>query len=185
MASPTQWLWVWVVSGSWWWTGRPGVLQFMRLQRVGHDWVTELNWVSYDPYRKKKKTKDSSNSSSLSKWICHLRYTSKHTCMQTQINNTEKFPNILLSLIHFVFSRVSAFRWLNQTQTRSFISVGNKSLFWSFFKKIQPVFFTELTFGQCLLLCFSDFPIVIAFYFKYQANFIQIVKFNNMLPTAC
>ena len=44
MASPTQWAWVWVNSGSWWWTGRPGVLQFMGSQRVGHDWVTELNW---------------------------------------------------------------------------------------------------------------------------------------------
>ena len=39
----TQWTWVWVNSGSWWWTGRPGVLQFMRWQRVGHGWVTELN----------------------------------------------------------------------------------------------------------------------------------------------
>ena len=45
MASPTQWIWVWVDSRSWWWTGRPGVLQFMGLQRVGHDWVTELNWT--------------------------------------------------------------------------------------------------------------------------------------------
>ena len=45
MASPTRWTWVWVDPGSWWWTGRPGVLQFMGLQRVGHDWVTELNWV--------------------------------------------------------------------------------------------------------------------------------------------
>ena len=36
---------VWVNSGSWWWTGRPGVLQFMGSQRVGHDWVTELNWT--------------------------------------------------------------------------------------------------------------------------------------------
>ena len=45
MASPTQWTWVWVNSGSWWWTGRPGVLQFMGSQRVGHDWVTELNWT--------------------------------------------------------------------------------------------------------------------------------------------
>ena len=35
--------WVWVNSRSWWWTGRPGVLQFMGSQRVGHDWVTELN----------------------------------------------------------------------------------------------------------------------------------------------
>ena len=42
MASPTQWTWVWVDSGSWWWTGRPGVLQFMWSQRTGHDRATEL-----------------------------------------------------------------------------------------------------------------------------------------------
>ena len=45
MASPAQWTWVWVNSGSWWWTGRPGVLWFMGSQRVRHDWVTELNWI--------------------------------------------------------------------------------------------------------------------------------------------
>ena len=45
MALVTQWTWVWVNSGSWWWTGRPGVLQSMGLQRVGHDWATELNWT--------------------------------------------------------------------------------------------------------------------------------------------
>ena len=44
MASLTLWTWVWVNSGRWWWTGRPGVLQFMGSQRVGHDWATELNW---------------------------------------------------------------------------------------------------------------------------------------------
>ena len=44
MASPTQCTWVWVNSGSWWWTGRPGMLPFMGLQRVGRDWATELNW---------------------------------------------------------------------------------------------------------------------------------------------
>ena len=43
MASQTQWMWVWVNSGRWWWTGRPGVLRFMGSQRVGHDWATELN----------------------------------------------------------------------------------------------------------------------------------------------
>ena len=37
LASPTQWTWVWVNSGSWWWTGRPGILQSMGSQRVGHD----------------------------------------------------------------------------------------------------------------------------------------------------
>ena len=45
MESLTRWMWVWVNSGSWWWTGRPGVLQFMGSQRVGHDWATELNWT--------------------------------------------------------------------------------------------------------------------------------------------
>ena len=44
MASLTRWKWVWVNSRSWWWTGRPGVLWFTGLQRVGHDWATELNW---------------------------------------------------------------------------------------------------------------------------------------------
>ena len=42
MASLTRWTWVWVNSGSWWWTGRPGVLWFMGSQRVGHDWATDL-----------------------------------------------------------------------------------------------------------------------------------------------
>ena len=45
MASPTRWAWVWVNSGSLWWTGRPGVLWFTASQRVGHDWATELNWT--------------------------------------------------------------------------------------------------------------------------------------------
>ena len=44
MASPTQWTWVWASSGTWWWTGKPGVLQSMGSQRVRHDWATELNW---------------------------------------------------------------------------------------------------------------------------------------------
>ena len=47
MASLTRWTWVWVNSRSWWWTGRPGVLRFMGLQRVGHDWATELNWTDF------------------------------------------------------------------------------------------------------------------------------------------
>ena len=54
MASLTQWTRLWASSESWWWTGRPGVLQSMGLQRVGHNWVTELNldvgepWVSWE-----------------------------------------------------------------------------------------------------------------------------------------
>ena len=46
MASPTLWTWVWASSGSWWWTGRPGMLQSMVLQRAGHYWTTELtDWI--------------------------------------------------------------------------------------------------------------------------------------------
>ena len=57
MASPTRWTWVWVNSGSWWWTGRRGVLWFMGSQRVGHDW-TELNWKGErDSCRLKKELK--------------------------------------------------------------------------------------------------------------------------------
>ena len=44
MASLTQWTWVWVNSESWWWTGKPGMLQSMGLQRVRHNWATEMNW---------------------------------------------------------------------------------------------------------------------------------------------
>ena len=45
MALPTEWSWIWVNFGIWWWTRRPGVLRFMGLQRVGYDWATELNWT--------------------------------------------------------------------------------------------------------------------------------------------
>ena len=45
IASPTRWTWVWVNSGSCWWTGRPGVLRFMQSQRVRQDWATELDWT--------------------------------------------------------------------------------------------------------------------------------------------
>ena len=49
MTSPTRWTWVSVNSGRWWWTGRSGVLWFMGLQRVRHDWATELNWTDGKP----------------------------------------------------------------------------------------------------------------------------------------
>ena len=48
-----KWTWIWVNSGSWWWTGRPGVLQSMGSQRVGHDWATELNLKSILLYRQR------------------------------------------------------------------------------------------------------------------------------------
>ena len=45
MTSPTWWTWVWASSRSWWWTGKPDVLQSMRSQRVRHNWAIELNWT--------------------------------------------------------------------------------------------------------------------------------------------
>ena len=45
MASPVRWIWVWVSSRSWWWTGKPAMLQSMGSQRIRYDWVTELNWA--------------------------------------------------------------------------------------------------------------------------------------------
>ena len=55
MALSTQWRWVWVNSRSWWWTGRPGVLQSLGLQRVGYDWATELKKVNLKGSLHKKK----------------------------------------------------------------------------------------------------------------------------------
>ena len=49
IASPTRWTWVCLNSRSWWWTGRPGMLQLMGSQRVRHDWATELNWTETYP----------------------------------------------------------------------------------------------------------------------------------------
>ena len=48
MALPMGWTWVWVGSRSWWWTGKPGMLQSMGSQRVGDNWVTELNWTELE-----------------------------------------------------------------------------------------------------------------------------------------
>ena len=55
MATPTWWKWVWVSSGSWWWRGKPGVLQSMGSQRVRHDWATEPNWTHGALNTKKRK----------------------------------------------------------------------------------------------------------------------------------
>ena len=50
MVSSTWWTWIWVDSGSWGWTGRPGVMQLMGSQRIGHDWAAELNWTELNAW---------------------------------------------------------------------------------------------------------------------------------------
>ena len=54
MASPTWWTWVWASSGSWWWKGKPSMLQSMGSQRVRHNWVIELNWSTTKSRRNRK-----------------------------------------------------------------------------------------------------------------------------------
>ena len=54
IASPIRWTWVWKGSEGCWWTGKPGVLQSMGLQRVGYDWATELNWEGGGERRQRK-----------------------------------------------------------------------------------------------------------------------------------
>ena len=79
MVSLTQWTWVWVDSGSWWWTGRLVVLRFMGSQRVGHDWATELNWHRwYHPSgRNQKRTKEPLDESESGEWKSCLKQKTK------------------------------------------------------------------------------------------------------------
>ena len=67
MASPTRWTWVWVNSRSWWWTGRPGVLQFMGSQgsRTQLSNWTELNWTEVEIRTMKKHKSEEGNKSQI------------------------------------------------------------------------------------------------------------------------
>ena len=75
MASSTRPTWIWVDSGSWWWTGRPDVVWFMGSQRVGHDWATELNWAEYNSnYIKTQQTKNwTSFSQVMDGWVWNFK----------------------------------------------------------------------------------------------------------------
>ena len=63
MASSTQWTRVWAVSGSWWWTGKPGMLHSMGSQRVRHEWATVLKIIYYD-----KNNNDKTDTKGVIKW---------------------------------------------------------------------------------------------------------------------
>ena len=65
------WTWVWANSGSWWWTGKPGVLQSMGSKRVGHNWATELNWNIFF----KMKQKAAVVATALERWPTYRRTT--------------------------------------------------------------------------------------------------------------
>ena len=98
MASPTQWTWVWINSRSWWWTGRPGVLQFMGSQRVRHDWATELNWTELNH-----------------KWV--LNFVKGFFCIYWDYHMVFifKFFNIVYHIDWFAYIEESLHSW-NKTQ---------------------------------------------------------------------
>ena len=98
MASLTRWTWVWVDSGSWWWTGRPGMLQFMGSQRVGHDWATELNWTIFRVYPNK---------------VTHIRFSKVGYLLNTfpleSWNSSSKSLSFNNSILFFIFPQPQ--RW--------------------------------------------------------------------------
>ena len=92
MALLTRWTWVWASSGSWWWTGKPDVLQSMGLKRAGHDWVTELNWILFRQVFKITKsilTKGlpAKNYTSYFKAICNI--IKMHEQLTTRVSSTK------------------------------------------------------------------------------------------------
>ena len=74
MASPTLRTWVWVNSRSWWWTGRPGMLQFMELQRVRHNWATEQQQGRARGVRRKERKKILCCCYSVTKSLCQISW---------------------------------------------------------------------------------------------------------------
>ena len=120
MASPTQWTWVWVSSKSWWWTGKPGMLQSMGSPRVGHDWATELNWTDGIHLT----FKDLSNC--FQKWLYYFMLHHQHgSCICSTFFNTWHchlffFIVAVLPVKHSYTSQHSSLCWeaLSQVQWR-------------------------------------------------------------------
>ena len=92
MTSPTQWAWVWVNSGSWWWTGRPDVLRFMGSQRVRHDWVTELNWTDGN-----LKSKDSQMGNKSEDGICTFQ-----NCYKFESGPSFQYLTTVTNILHIL-----------------------------------------------------------------------------------
>ena len=83
MALPTQWMWVWVNSRRWWWTGRSGVLRFMGSQRVRHYWAIELNWMNVGNLI--------SGSSAFSKSSLNIWQFTVHVLLKSGLENCEHY----------------------------------------------------------------------------------------------
>ena len=109
MASPTWWTRVWVNSGSRWWTGRPSVLQFMGSQRIGHDWVTELNWTVY---LKSNKIANLGFSSHTKKMVNYVEWYVNY--LDYSDHNVFVYQNIIHSTLYISICQL----YLNKTEKR-------------------------------------------------------------------
>ena len=97
MASPTQSTWVWASSKSWWWTGKPGLLQsVMGWQRVRHNWATELNWIP-------EKSMFNAMAWPITKPHSHSNQCCKSKC--STIHRTKKSNQIFVGIFAFISHR--------------------------------------------------------------------------------
>ena len=142
MASLTRWTWVWVNSRSWWWTGRPGVLQFMGSQRVGHDWATELNWTEQLQWRQifmptiAQEVRFLYRSNPLfgqNEW----NYSAAHFHSTSSVQSLSLNVMLTLGKKHFPKSRCDLFVQENQTTKYSFPRTNRQSKIYIYFKKIK------------------------------------------------
>ena len=101
MASPTQWTWLWVDSGSWWWTGRPGMLQFMGSQRVRHDWATELNWMCKCCWKQEKL------------WLIQTKRKTKWNLLNSYMSGrgSHVYPSVLAVPLFVAISEFTRMNW--------------------------------------------------------------------------
>jgi len=114
MASPTQWTWVWVNSGSWWWTGRPGVLLSMGSQRVRHNGATELNWRHW--WKKLKMTQMERYTVFLVILLKWARYSRQSTDSKQSLSKTIRIFFIEMQWIVLKFVWKYNRLWIAQTR---------------------------------------------------------------------